>query len=294
MTTTRTGKFPIGFRRGWSDWQKDLGKVIAFAKDNGFELLDVGPLPTAELKQITSAGLKLGSVDLPKAGELVSPDAHKRRDAAQRIAAYVKDAVAEGARNFFTVMGPEDNAKKRFENLEFATDGYGQLCALIESLGARIVLEGYPGGPPHYAILACTPADYRLVFERIPSKVMGVNFDPSHLIRMGIDPVRFLREFVGRVHHVHGKDTEILEDELYEHGNLQPATLAKPHGFGSHAWRYTIPGHGCARWTTLLTILDQAGYTGGVCVELEDENFNGSEEGERRGLLASRDFLTSA
>lgn len=299
MTTTRTGGFPVGFRRGWSDWQKDLDAVIRWAKDNAFACLDVGPLPAADLQKITAAGLKLGTVDLPKASELVSPDAGKRKDAAARIAAYVKDVVAlpGGPRNFFTVMAPEDDARKRSENLEFATDGYNQLCAAIESLpgdGAHIVLEGYPGGPPRYAILACTPADYRLVFERIPSRVMGVNFDPSHLIRMGIDPVRFLHEFAPRVHHVHGKDTEILDDELYEHGNLQPATLARPHGFGAHAWRYTIPGHGCARWTKLLSILKERGYRGMISIELEDENFNGTEDGEKRGLLASRDFLASA
>ena len=35
-----------------------------------------------------------------------------------------------------------------------------------------------------------------------------------------------------------------MEDQLYEFGNLQPATLAKPHAWGGHHWRYTIPGHG--------------------------------------------------
>jgi hypothetical protein len=33
------------------------------------------------------------------------------------------------------------------------------------------------------------------------------------------------------------------------------------------------------------------GYKGTISVELEDMNFNGSEAGEKRGLIASRDFL---
>jgi len=70
---------------------------------------------------------------------------------------------------------------------------------------------------------------------------MGVNYDPSHLIRMGIDPLRFLKEFVGRVYHVHGKDAELFADNLYEYGHEQPPTFAKEMNFGSMAWRYTIP-----------------------------------------------------
>ena len=40
-------------------------------------------------------------------------------------------------------------------------------------------------------------------------------------------------------------------------------------------------------------MLKAAGYDGAISIELEDENFNGTEEGEKRGFLASRDFLAS-
>jgi hypothetical protein len=42
MLATRTGSFPIGFRRGWSDWQKDISSVIGFAKETGFGGIDIG------------------------------------------------------------------------------------------------------------------------------------------------------------------------------------------------------------------------------------------------------------
>ncbi len=54
----------------------------------------------------------------------------------------------------------------------------------------------------------------------------AVNFDPSHLIRMGIDPVRFVEEFAPRIAHVHGKYTEILTDRLYDLGTEQQPTFA--------------------------------------------------------------------
>lgn len=295
MSVTRTGNFPIGFRRGWSDWQKSLAGLIEWAKQSGFAGLDVGSVPEAEIQQIQSAGLRIGSVDLPQPwGGLGSADAGKRKDTAAQLADYVNRVAALGVRNIFCVMFPDDHAKKRADNLELLSDGYNQLCSAIERSGARLVLEGYPGGGPHYAALGCTPADLRLLFERIPSKAMGVNFDPSHLIRMGIDPVRFAREFAPRIFHMHGKDTELLDEGLYDHGNLQPATLAKARGFGAHAWRYTLPGHGVAPWTTLLAILNDAGYAGMISVELEDEHFNGTEDGEKRGLLASLQYLSNA
>ena len=118
-----------------------------------------------------------------------------------------------------------------------------------------------------------------------------MNFDASHLIRMGIDPVRFLDEFASKVYHVHGKDTEIINEAVQDHGNLQPATFAKAHGFGAFHWRYTLPGHGCARWTKMFEQLVAAGYDGFVSIELEDENFMETDEMKMRGMIASRDFL---
>ena len=38
---TRTGGFPLGFRRGGSPWQKDLSGMIAWALDNGVEVVDL-------------------------------------------------------------------------------------------------------------------------------------------------------------------------------------------------------------------------------------------------------------
>jgi len=45
------------------------------------------------------------------------------------------------------------------------------------------------------------------------------------------------------------------------------------------------------RWGEIFSVLKQSGYKGAVSVELEDENFNGSEEGEQRALLASLAYL---
>ena len=96
-----------------------------------------------------------------------------------------------------------------------------------------------------------------------------------------------MREFATHVYHVHGKDTEIDTDNVYEYGTEQPPTFGKPPGFGSMVWRYAIPGHGCVRWIEAFRLLSEAGFKGAVTVELEDGNFNGSEAGEKQGILAA-------
>ena len=292
MARTRTGNFPIGFRRGGSDWQKNLSSLIGFAQAHGFEGVDLGSPQLEDVRLVLDAGLQVGTVDLPQPwGGLASPDAGRRKESAEKAAAAMREMTSAGVHQFFCVMFPEDHGRNRSENLDFAIDGYGRLCQAVEETGARILLEGWPGPGPHHAALGCTPADLRLIFSEIGSDVMGVNYDPSHLLRMGIDPIHFAREFAPRIGHVHGKDTEILDEGLYEHGHLQAATRAPGRGFGGVAWRYTIPGHGATRWTAILEILVESGYRGMMSIELEDENFNGSEEGEKRGLIASHDFL---
>jgi len=287
MLATRTGGFAVGFRRGWSDWQKDLDGLLKWAKGNGLGVIDVGGDADVIGKKIADAGLKIGTADLRNWRELISPDTGKRAEAVAKNGEYIKAATAAGARNFFVVMLPEKAELPRKENFRYMVESLAALAPVLEKHGGRMVMEGWPGP----GALCCTPETLRATFREVPSKAMGINYDPSHLIRMGIDPVRFLEEFADRVYHVHGKDAEILTENQYEYGSEQPGTFRDAMGFGGWHWRYTIPGHGQMRWTKAFEILQGKGYAGAVCVELEDQSFNGTAEGERQGILAGAKFL---
>lgn len=287
---TRTGNFPIGFRRG-GGWQKDLPALAKWAKASGFDRLDLGKATKEDLKTLRANGLDAGSCDLLDMGKLMANDAGQRKELIAQNVAYVKETAAAGARVFFTCVIPGDAAKKRAENYALAVESFGPIAKACDEAGAWLAIEGWPGGGPHLANLCCNPETYRSLIKDLACKSVGVNYDPSHLIRMGIDHVRFLHEFGPRVWHVHGKDTEIIEEAVYELGLYQGSAFAKGHGFGEHVWRYTIPGHGCARWGEILKLLKNAGFKGALSVELEDENFNGSEEGEKAGFLHSLAFL---
>ena len=58
-------------------------------------------------------------------------------------------------------------------------------------------------------------------------------------------------------------------------------------------WRYTIPGHGVARWDEIMRLLVEKGYQGAVSIELEDANFHQETEAEQMGIIMGAKFLTS-
>lgn len=287
MFTTRTGNFPIGFRRGGSDWQKDVSALTGWARDNGFGAIDLGR-SHADAQAIKNAGLRVGSIDLLEWQPMFGADENARNAAIESNQKYIAEAAAKGVRNFFLVVLPADPAAPRAENFGYTTQSLSALTATLEANDARLVIEGYPGA----GALCCTPETYRALFEAVPSQSIGINYDPSHLVRMGIDPLRFLREFGARVHHVHGKDCAILADDLYEYGWEQSATFKQNPAFGAAAWRYTIPGQGNSNWGEICRILGEQNYQGAICIELEDANYNGSEAGEKAGLLAGAQFLS--
>ena len=289
MFTTRTGSFPIGFRRGWSEWQRNLDTMIAWTKKQGITFIDLGNDADQCAKTVLDAGLQVGSVDLPEWKGLMSADPAKRAAALEKNAAYVKTCSALGIKTYFIVMLPEDATLPRKENFKYMIESFNALGPMLDQHQSRLVIEGWPGPGAQ----CCTPESYRAALKASNSKSIGINFDPSHLLRMNIDPIRFVDEFADRIYHVHGKDTEILSENTYEYGTEQPTTFGTPRKFGAMTWRYTIPGHGVFRWSRAFEILVSRGYHGLVSIELEDDNFNGTTEGEQAGILASAHYLAS-
>ncbi len=271
----------------WFEWQKDLKALLAWADEQRLGVIDLGNDALQSAPLALERGFRLGSVDLADWRGMLSPDQASREEAVAKNAAHIKACAAFGAVNHFVVMLPPKPELPRSQNFRYMVESYTQLAPTLEAHQAKIVIEGWPGP----GALCCTPEGYGAFFKECPSPSLGVNYDPSHLLRMGIDPIRFLREFGSRVYHVHGKDTELMEEALYLFGHEQPPTLGQPHRFGAMSWRYTIPGHGIARWTEIFKILADTGYQGAVSIELEDENFCGTPEGEKAGIGHARDFL---
>lgn len=287
---TATGNFPLGWRRRNFGWEQDLDGMIAWAQENALEVIDLGTDSDTTAKPIIDAGLRVGTADLTVWGEMMSPDAGKRRAAVAKNADYIRTCAALGVQTFFICMIPEDPSRERAENFGYMVESYGELRSTFEENDAYLVIEGWPGP----GSLVCTPETYRAFIEQVGSANMGVNYDPSHLVRMGIDPIRFLKEFVGHVFHVHGKDCMIIDENLYQYGNLQPATFAPAYKYGGMNWRYTIPGHGISDWKIILSILRDNHYAGCISIELEDHYYDDTEYEQKQGVLQGVRFLAGS
>jgi sugar phosphate isomerase/epimerase len=265
----------------------------AFAKwcaEEGFAAIDVGKVD-AEIKSILDGeGLRLGTVDLPQSNTLCNPDAAARAAGLEVHKRELEAAAALGAKVAFTVLMPPDANQPRRVSFDFLKDSLPKLAELLESLDMSLAIEGWPGGGPQYPSLGCTPETLRAIFAAAPSSALGICFDPSHLVRLGIDHERFLVEFGSRVKHCHGKDTELIEEDRYLCGNLD-STFGGRYVCGDRAWRYTIPGEGEVDWLYVMNRLDDAKYGGLMCVELEDHHYWQTVELQQLGLTRALSVL---
>ena len=155
------------------------------------------------------------------------------------------------------------------ENLEQMKRVFAPYLELCERHTVTLALEGWPGSHN----FATTPERWERILAALPSRYLQLEFDPSHLVRQFIDPIAVARQFKDRIAHVHAKDTEIVRPVLNRRGIR-----------GEGWWRYRLPGFGEVRWAEFITVLLEAGYTGGVDIEHEDDFFE--QPGHRGPELA--------
>lgn len=117
-----------------------------------------------------------------------------------------------------------------------------------------------------------------------------LNFDPSHLVWLGIDPIGILRRYVDRVVHVQAKDIEIFPSKRSHYGVFGKA-LDRTDPWDLGWWRYRIPGRGDIDWRRLVDILHEHGYGGIVSIEHEDPVWSGTEPLVMNGLTIAYETL---
>ena len=118
---------------------------------------------------------------------------------------------------------------------------------------------------------------YQMVYSpetlfRLRNKVgpmVGMNFDPSHLMWMGGDPIRAIRALGDAIHYVHAKDVRLERGACDINGALDTKTIDR---FADRAWNFVALGHGhdLLWWKEFFSVLSMAGYDGTVSLEMED------------------------
>ena len=102
-------------------------------------------------------------------------------------------------------------------------------------------------------------------------ELVGVNFDPSHALWMGGDPLRAIRQLRGAIYHVHAKDTRIDP----QNSGLNTLLETKPNDrVAERAWNYVTLGYGHSEiwWRDFVIQLRQNGYDDVLSIEHEDYN----------------------
>jgi sugar phosphate isomerase/epimerase len=98
---------------------------------------------------------------------------------------------------------------------------------------------------------------------------VGVNFDPSHLIWMGADPLAAIAALGPAVYHVHAKDTRLESPALARDGRIE---IRPAEDVEHRAWNYVTLGHGQAEtwWRRFCQALAAIGYDDVLSIEHED------------------------
>jgi sugar phosphate isomerase/epimerase len=99
--------------------------------------------------------------------------------------------------------------------------------------------------------------------------MIGANFDPSHIMWMGGDPLAAVRALPGAIYHVHAKDTRIVAPNAGPNTVLETRTSDR---WRERAWNYVTLGygHGESWWREFVLELRAADYDDVLSIEHED------------------------
>jgi len=147
---------------------------------------------------------------------------------------------------------------------ELFAERWNPILDVFGECGVRFALEVHPteiAFDLHSAERALQAIDRREEF--------GFNFDPSHLLWQGVDPVEFLRAFPDRIYHVHIKDAIV---SLGGRSGILSSHL--PFGDPRRGWDFRSPGRGSVNFEEIIRTLNQIGYDGPLSVEWEDSGMD--------------------
>lgn len=137
---------------------------------------------------------------------------------------------------------------------------WGELARRAEDRGVRIAFENCDMGGWYHAAswnIAHASTTWEMMFNEVPSKALGLEWEPCHQMVSLVDPIPQLRKWVHRVYHVHGKDATLDWNTIREFG----IRSGKPYVY------HRTPGFGDTNWTDVISILRMAKWRGSIDIE---------------------------
>jgi sugar phosphate isomerase/epimerase len=286
-----------------------LEEVLEFAAEQKFDCVELMCWPKGKAERryagvthIDASGfddaqaarvralLKAKNVEISSLGYYPNPhDPHpeKRAVYVDHLKRLIDASALLGVGLVTTFIGRDKN-KSVDDNLAEFLKVWPPIVAYAESKKVKIGIENcpmlfsgdeWPGG----LNLATTPSIWRRLFAALPSPNFGLNYDPSHLVWQQIDYVKPLYEFRDRIFHVHYKDVRVYRDKLNEVGNMAtPLQFMAPK----------LPGLGDVDWGAFVAALNDIGYNGHACIEVEDKAYEATLKDRKNATILSRRYLS--
>ncbi|PZF82495.1 sugar phosphate isomerase/epimerase family protein [Jiangella anatolica] len=287
---------------------ESLADVAGWAGAHGYGALEVAAWPDRPGRDWEASHLDVESFDAAEAARVrgllaehglelsavayyennLHEDPAVREATHEHLRRCIDAAQLLGAGLVGTFVG-RDLSRTVAENLRLAEKVLPPLVDYAAARDVRLVVENcpmegwHPDGYP--ANLAYSPELWGWLAEL----GLWLNYDPSHLVWLGIDPVAALAAHADRVLHVQAKDVEVDAAARDRYGVFGRVIGREP--WSSGWWRYRIPGLGGLDWRRLIDVLRRTGYDGVVSVEHEDPVWSGTPGKVRQGLAVAERTL---
>ena len=181
--------------------------------------------------------------------------------------------------NWVTCAWPEDYVEiLNWQWAEKVIPYWQKMGAFCKEHGVKIAFEMHPG-------FCVYNPETLLKLRAAVGDVIGANFDPSHLIWQGIDPVAAIRELKGAIYHFHAKDTKIDKYNTAKFGVLDTKHYSDE---ANRSWIFRSVGYGNGLdyWRDMISNLRLVGYDKVMSIEHEDSLMTPDE-----GLRHAVEFL---
>lgn len=268
----------VGFLSNGFGEDRSLEAVIDWAAQAGLRGIEIGQMhvDAARMagaygkslrKRLDAAGIKPTAFSLMQ-GRPQGSEHFALID--KTVREWIPAAQALGVDTISTFAGfpAEAEGKTKLETIrDMAPDAFGPLAEVCADAGIRLAFENWT------ATNLQEREHFEALLEVLPQENVGLNFDPSHLVVQGIDPLSILDLAKGRVFHSHAKDT-----------------LVYGYDKDGAGWHYVTPGYGDVKWGRCIRGLRAAGYDGVLSIEHEDPAF-GPEEAIVRGQKFLETFI---
>ncbi len=245
-----------------ADWARMGASLKLDAVDLSILFLPERTVKAAEVirSQIENAGMS--ATMLTTYPDFTHPDRQQRlRELDQEVQA-VRLAAALGASFIRVTAGqahPETSVK---DGIAWAADGLSHLIDAAGNLGVQLAYENHAKpGAWTYTDFSQPPEIFLEILSRVPSPLLGVNFDTGNATAFAVNPLDFLNQVLGRVVSVHAADTS-------ERGWLNHVLL----------------GTGVTPFREFFHCLKSSGWDGWICME------EASNQG-RLGVKAAANYI---